>query len=317
MENLDGSIHRYTDIDQLLQQEKDIQCVVIASPNKFHKEQVIKSAQAGKHIICEKPIAMSVADLDEMQQVAQENKVILTAHQNRRFDKDYQTVKSVYDQGLLGETFLIKSTLYGYNGNMHDWHVWKSEGGGMMFDWGVHLIDQMLDMIKSPLKSVFADVRNVINFEVDDYYKIILRFANKVTAEIELGTYMLSDQPGWFPRHWYAYGNKGSMYVDKFEPEGKIIRTTRLMTDVKNEAGQYCGPTRSFGLPDEGLLVTENLPSVQCEAKDFYINFIQAFKGETDILVKPHEMRRVLEVMEAAWKSAETMNSVAMEEVRS
>lgn len=313
LEGLDESIARYTDFDEMVANE-DLFGVVIASPNKVHKQQAIAAANAGLHVLCEKPAAMSVGDFDKMAEAARRNGVLFTVHQQRRFDRDFQTVKQAYERGLLGGMFLIQSQMYGFNGNMHDWHVYKSEGGGMMFDWGVHLIDQMLYMIDSPLRSVYADVRNVINAEVDDYFKIILRFENRMTAEIELGTYMLSDKPGWFPRHWRAFGDKGSLYIDGLdEPQGKIVRTTRLLTDVKNEAGQYCGPTRSFGEPDEGLLVTEPLPAATTEARDYYVNFIKALKGEAELLVKPEQVRRVLQVMEAAHVSAETMRSVTMD----
>ena len=65
----------------------------------------------------------------------------------------------------------------------------------MLYDWGVHLLDQMLWMMPgAKIKQVFADVRNVINLEVDDYFKIILRMDNGITAEVELGTYLLTDK---------------------------------------------------------------------------------------------------------------------------
>lgn len=309
---LDINIRRYADIDSLLADD-EIDAVVIATPNKYHRDHAIKAARAGKHIICEKPVAMSVKDFDEILRASEDNHVILTSHLQRRFDKDFQTIKCAYERGLVGDPYLVKSMMFGYNGNMHDWHVHISEGGGMLFDWGVHLVDQILYMIDSPLKSIYADVRNIINYEVDDYYKIILRFENWVTAEIELGTYMLSDKPGWFPRHWHMFGNMGSMYVDNFEPEGKIVRTTGLLTDVTDTEGRYCGPTRSFGFPDEGLIITEDIPFVSTDATDYYRNFVSTMEGDEDILVKPREMRRVLSVIEAVWESARTMQSVAFE----
>ena len=312
LNKFDGKIKCYTDIDSLLS-DTGVDGVIIATPNKYHKEHVIKAAKAGKHIICEKPIAMSVADFDEMLRTAEANNVVLTAHQQRRFDRDFRAVKYVYDKYSLGNIYLIKSMMYGYNGNMHDWHVWKSEGGGMLLDWGVHLIDQILYMVKSPLRSVYADIRAVINFEVDDYYKIILRFENMLTAEIELGTYMLSDKPDWFPRHWQMFGDKGSLYIDGLdEPQGKIVRTTKLLTDITNEANQYCGPTRSFGRPEEGLIITENLPQVSYSARDYFVNFINAMKGNEELLVKPEQLRTVLSVMEAVRESGKTMNSIRL-----
>lgn len=296
--------------------DADIDGVIIATNNNQHKDLVIKAAKARKHIICEKPVALSVLELDEMTEEVEKAGVMFTVHQQRRFDKDFRTVKEIYDKGLIGEVYTIQSSLYGFNGNMHDWHIHKSEGGGMLYDWGVHLIDQMLFMVGSKLKTVYADVRNVINKEVDDYFKIILRFENGVTGEIEIGTYFLSDKENWFERHWYMGGNKGSMYCDKFDPEGKIIRTTELLENVAGEQEKSTvsyGPTRSFGIPKPGLIITEEIPKVDTEQIDYFKNYFKAMRGEEEFLVKIKEVRRVLAVMEACWESARTKRSVDFE----
>ncbi len=310
LQSVAEGILRYTNADDLIANQ-NIDVVVIATPNKTHKELVIKAAKAGKHIICEKPIAMSLPDFEEMAAAAEKAGVILTSHHQRRFDKDFSMLKKVYDEHALGDVFLIKSCMYGFNGNMHDWHVYKSEGGGMLLDWGVHLLDQFLYLVDSKLVTVYADIRNVVNFEVDDYLKIILRFENNVTAEIELGTYMLSDKEGWFPRHMYMFGKSGSLYTDRLEEAtGKIIRTTRLLTDVHDPTGHYSGPTRSFGDPAEGLLTAEELPEAAANAREYYVNFIKAFKGEEEFLVTIPQLRRLLKVMEATRISSETKRSV-------
>lgn len=305
----------YDNADALFE-EADIDGVIISANNNQHKELVIKAARAGKHIICEKPAAMSVAELDEMIEETEKAGVTFTVHQQRRFDKDFRCIKECYDKKMVGNIYTIQSSLYGYNGNMHDWHVYKAEGGGMLYDWGVHLIDQILYMVDSRLVSVYADVRNVVNKEVDDYFKILLGFENMVTAEIELGTYFLSDRKDWFERHWYVGGNKGSMYADKFNPEGKLVRTTRLLENVNEEqdksAASY-GPTRSFGVPEPGLIVTEEIPQVDCEQIDYFKNYFKAMKGEEEFLVKIPEVRRVLAVMEACRESARTMRSIDFE----
>lgn len=305
----------YDNIDQMLA-AVPLDGVIIAANNNRHKELVIKAAKAGLHIICEKPAAMSVEELDEMTAAADEAGVTFTVHQQRRYDKDFRSVKECYDNRLVGDIYTIKSSLYGYNGNMHDWHIYKSEGGGMLYDWGGHLIDQILYMVESRLVSVYADIRNVINKEVDDYFKILLRFENQVTAEIELGTYFLSDKKDWFERHWFVGGNKGSMHLDKFDPQGSIVRTTKLLENVNEEqdkSAKSYGPTRSFGIPEPGLIVTEDIPHTTYEQSDYFVNYFKALNGEEEFLVKMAEVRRVLAVMEACWKSAETMRSVDFE----
>lgn len=305
----------YASAEELFSKEA-LDGVVISANNNQHKDLALQAAKAGVHILMEKPAAMSVAELDEITEAVKTAGVTFTVHQQRRFDKDFQCVKACYDQHLVGEIYTIQSSLYGYNGNMHDWHVYKTEGGGMLYDWGVHLIDQILYLVDSRLVTVFADVRNVINKEVDDYFKILLRFENGVTAEIELGTYFLSDRKDWFERHWFVGGNKGSMYADKFDPQGKIVRTTQLLENVAKDqdksAASY-GPTRSFGVPKPGLIATEELPSVDCEQRDFFVNYVKALNGEEDFLVKIPEVRRVLAVMEACRESARTMSSIAFE----
>lgn len=266
LEDVQEGIKRYASNDELMH-DPEVDVVLIAANNNQHYDLVVQAAKAGKDIICEKPVAMTTEELDGMIAVTKECGVKFTVHHQRRLDPDFRTMKAVFDQGSLGKVYSIKSGLYGFNGNMHDWHVYKKEGGGMLYDWGVHLLDQILWMMPgAKIKSVYADLRNVINFEVDDYFKILMRFDNGIMAEVELGTYYLTDKmhDKWFERHWMIGGNQGSAYVDGFEPEGKIVRTTHLLQNVSGQRTMTAaGPTRSFGPPAEGTIVTEPLPTVK------------------------------------------------------
>lgn len=316
LEDVAPGLKRYTSNEELLA-DPEVQVVIIAANNNQHHKLVCQAARAGKDILCEKPVAMTVEELDDMVKVVKECGVKFTVHHQRRFDPDFRTIKEVYDSGTLGDVYKIKTGLYGFNGNMHDWHIYRSEGGGMLYDWGVHLLDQMLWMMPGvKIKQVFADVRNVINAEVDDYFKILLRMDNGIMAEVELGTYLLTDKQHdkWFERHWLISGNKGSAYVDGFEPEGKIARTTHLLTNVGGHRTMTAaGPTRSFGPPPEGTIVTEPLPQVDTCHQDYFRNYIKAWHGEEDFLVKIPETRRVLALMEAARESARSGRSVDFE----
>lgn len=253
-----------------------------------------------------------------MVRVTKECGVKFTVHHQRRFDPDFRTAKAVYDSGTLGDVYTIQSKLYGFNGNMHDWHVYIAEGGGMLYDWGVHLLDQMLWMMPgAKIKSVFADIRNVINFEVDDYFKILMRFDNNITAEVELGIYFLTDKvhDKWFERHWFLGGNKGSAYIDGFGPEGKIVRTDGLLQNVGGQRTMtVAGPTRSFGPPPEGKILTEPLPEVNTCHQNYFENYIRAYHGEEDFLVKIPETRRVLALMDAVRESGRTGKPIDFED---
>lgn len=301
-------VETYATLDEMLE-KADINVVMVSTPNPSHPEMVEKAARAKKHVICEKPAAMSVAAFDEMVEVCRENGVMFTVHQQRRWDKDYRIMKEVYDKQMVGDMYVIKSELYGVNGNMHDWHIYPEMGGGMLYDWGVHLIDQMLDMVKSKVVSVYADVQNVINENVDDYFNILMKFENGVTAEIELGTYYLTPK-----RAWFIGGNKGSAMIDGFAGEGKIVRTAHLLENVPGKITMTAaGPTRSFGPPEPGLLIDEPLPKVNVDHRNYFEHYIKAFNKEEEIIVKPEQVRRVLCLMDAVRESARTGKAIEFE----
>lgn len=305
LEDAPEGVETYNSIEEMLE-KADINVVMISTPNPSHPEMVEKAAKAGKHVICEKPAAMSVAEFDRMVEVTKENNVLFTIHQQRRWDKDYRIMKEVYDKQMVGDVFVIKSQLYGFNGNMHDWHVYPEMGGGMLYDWGVHLIDQILYMVDSEITSIYADLRNVINEKVDDYFNILIKFKNGITAEIELGTYYLTPK-----RAWFIGGNKGSAMIDGWDGEGKIVRTSHLLENVPGKITMTAaGPTRSFGPAAPGLLTDEPLPEVNVAQRDYFVHFLKAFNGEEEIIVRPDQVRRVLCVMDAIRESAKTGQAI-------
>ena len=266
----------YTQMEDLIA-DPGVDAVIVSVPNNIHLETVSKAAKAGKDILCEKPAALSVREFDQMMEVVKAYGVKFTVHQQRRWDSDFRTAKKVYDDGGLGDVYTVQTKLYGFNGNMHDWHV--------------------------------------INKEVDDYFKIILHFENGVTGEVELGTYFLSDKETWFERHWFIGGNRGSMYADGFHPKGEIVRTTRLLTNVPGEITMTAGgPTRSFGPPEPGVITLEELPEVNTEQIMYFDNFIKGLWGEEEFIVKPEEVRRILALMEKVRESARTKQSVSFKD---
>lgn len=310
----DESVTVYEKIEDLLKDER-VETVINALPNNIHKESVILSAEYKKDILCEKPVALNLQDLDEMLLAVEENDVKFTVHQQRRYDIDYRSAKEVLDSNELGDVFTIQSKLYGFNGNMHDWHVYPEMGGGMLYDWGVHLIDQILWMVDEPVISVYADLRNVINEQVDDYFKILLKFADGKFAEIELGTYFLSDKKDWFERHWFIGGNKGSYYTDGFYPKGKTVKTARLLENVPDKITMTAaGPTRSFGPPADDLLITEDVEVATTNHQMFFDNYYDAIIHHEEFLVKKEEVYKVLEVMKAVQESAAENKVVYLKE---
>ncbi|WP_160689586.1 Gfo/Idh/MocA family oxidoreductase [Clostridium sp. C2-6-12] len=296
----------YKSADELLA-DSEVNTVILTVPNHLHKEMCLKAAEAGKNVITEKPAAMNVAELDEMEAACKKAGVFFTAHQNRRWDRDMLIVKKAYDEGLLGNIFTIESKLHSGNGYMHEWHLYKKYGGGMIYDWGVHLIDQALFMMPGvKIKSIYADIKNVLHEEVDDYFKIILKMENGITFHLELSTYILEYQP-----RWLVAGDKGTIIVKTFGCDGAIYRTGDMLKKLPPQITEtVAGPTRQFAPVPPGGIVEEPLPQVETDWVDFYTNVQGALDGTEESKIKISEVRRVLSVMEAAWESSRTNKAI-------
>ena len=300
----------YKTAEELLSDPK-VNTVILTVPNYLHKEMCIKAAKAGKNVITEKPAAMNVQELDEMESACKEAGVFFTSHQNRRWDKDMLIVKKAYEQKLLGNLFTIESKLHSGNGYMHEWHIYKKYGGGMIYDWGVHLIDQILFMMpEAKITSIYADIKNVLYEEVDDYFKIIMKMDNGITAHIELSTYILEYQP-----RWLVAGDKGTLVIKNFGCEGAVYRTGKMLEKLPPQITETeAGPTRQFAPVPPGGIITEELPQVETDWVDFYCNVDDVLNHRAESKIKISEVRRVLSVMEAAWQSAKTGKAILFEQ---
>jgi predicted dehydrogenase len=305
----ENGLRAYSALDEFLA-DKDINTVLVATPNHVHKELAVASMDAGKNVIVEKPVALSVAELDEMIAASEKNHVLFTVHQNRRWDKDYRVMRKAVEDGLLGDVYTIESRVHGSGGTMYGWRAYKKYGGGMLYDWGVHLIDQILYMMPTKVESVYARLFSIANPDVDDYFKVLLNFGSSLTAQIEVGTMCMESLPRWF-----VCGNRGALHIDDFEVKsGSITRLNKLADEVTAEViDTPSGPTRLFApRPDDATDHLE-LPDVKTNWTEFYENVRDVIDGKAELIVKPLEVRYTMSVIEAAFKSHETGQAVKME----
>lgn len=291
-------INTYESLDAMLA-DKDIDIVLCAVPNDCHKEIVIKTLKAGKNAVCEKPVAMSSAELSEMIEVANQTGKLFVVHQNRRWDEDYLTMKNIYDQKLLGEVFNIESRVHGSRGIPGDWRGEKEHGGGMMLDWGVHIIDQMLLMVPEKIKKVYCTVDHVTNEAVDDGFRLILTFENGKTALLEVGTSNFIDLP-----RWYMLGADGTAVINDWNLNGKMVRITNWDKNDAVPIKTAAGLTKTMAPRTEDTIKTEDLPVVHADIRDFYRNVMDTIAGKSKILITHDQLLRVMRLMETAFESA-------------
>lgn len=136
-----GVTHLYTDKDEMLKQE-ELDAVSICTWNNQHAPCAIAALKAGKHVLCEKPMATSAKDAEKMKKASEESGKLLMIGFVRRFGNDCKIVRDFIKQDYLGEVYYAKATYLRRNGNPGGWFGDKSRsGGGPLIDLGVHVID--------------------------------------------------------------------------------------------------------------------------------------------------------------------------------
>jgi scyllo-inositol 2-dehydrogenase (NADP+) len=300
-------LRAYESAEGLLADE-DVNFVLVATPNQVHKELAIAALRAGKHVMVEKPATLSVADWDEMVRESEKAGKILTVHQNRRWDKDYLTMRKIVESGELGRVYSIESRVFGSGGAMFGWRAFKEFGGGMLLDWGVHLVDQLMNMYPGKkVKSVYARLMFVMKQEVDDYDKLMLTLEDGTTLQVEICTYAFRTLPRWF-----VIGDGGTLTIQEFEcGEGGYTvprhTTAQIAPIVVMTAA---GPTRMMAPRPPESREDFPLPQVQCDWTELYGNLIDVMNGRAGLIVTPASVRRVLQVLEALFRSAQEHRSL-------
>ncbi|SHK26661.1 Predicted dehydrogenase [Anaerocolumna jejuensis DSM 15929] len=299
---LSHGLYVYGSLEELLE-DREIDLVTIATPNDSHKDYAIALLKAGKNVICEKPVTMNVSQLEEIMETAEKSGKIFSIHQNRRWDKDFVIIKTLLDQGELGRPYFIESRVQGSRRAMYGWRGHKTNGGGMVLDWGVHLLDQLLNLIDSPVVSVDAHLFSLYSDEVDDNIKIFLRFENKVSALCEMSTNCLINHP-----RWHISCTDGTAVIEDWSCKGKIVKlkADSQMSWSEDIVYTEAGPTRTMAPRPEYTTNILELPEVQTDWSDYYKNIVNVMEGKAELIVKPQQALRVMKVIEKVFESEET-----------
>lgn len=291
-------------LEKFLKQDLDL--ILIATPNDVHVELAKAALAAGKHVMLEKPAAMNAAEFEGAMRCAKEAGKLLTVHQNRRWDVDYRVVKEVIGSGDIGAVTGIESKVLGERGVCFGWRADPKAGGGMLYDWAVHLLDQYLQLFEGhKVTRVSARLLSILTPAVDDFDDIELIFDNGVSAKVVISTFALQKQPRWF-----VYGDRGTLKLDDFS--GKAGGMARIRQGISgfDRVTDTMGPTRTMAPLKPEQVEILALPEISEEPLEYHRNLRDAVTGKEKLYVAPEETLRVMKVMDAAFESARLGQSV-------
>ncbi len=300
-----NGIHVFETLDEIIA-DKEIELVTVAVPNDAHEEIVTALLCGGKNVICEKPVALSLESLERMIDAAKANGRIFSVHQNRRFDVDYLAMKALKESGEIGDVVSIESRIHGSRGIPSDWRGEKERGGGMLYDWGVHLIDQILMILGfDTVKSVRCDFEHTTNFEVDDGFFMDITFDGGARAHIETCTFNFIAMP-----RFYMRATKGSAMIKDWREPAHVVKCKYWHENDVLPVQTAAGLTKTMAPRDSVTVDEYDAPRPESDVHDYYRNFCATIDGKATQLVTHDQMRAVLRVIAAGFESAETGKTV-------
>ena len=209
----------YGSYDELLA-DPEVEAVYVPLPNDIHKKWVIEALRHGKHVLCEKPLAMNVREVEEMFAAAEENNVLLMEAYAYLHSPYVASLKKDVASGIIGDVDYV-DTAFVTQGYTEDFRLHKEFGGGAMYDLGCYCTTMILSLIDSEPDFVKASAE-FSDEGVDLSTAAIIRFKNGARASFQVGMILDQTSNSRFDR-LYVHGSKGSIRSDvEYNQEGEV-----------------------------------------------------------------------------------------------
>lgn len=279
-------------LEELLQTDVDL--VVILTPNQLHFPQAKSALLAGKHVVVDKPFTVTSAEARELAGLAEEQDLLLSVFQNRRWDGDFLTVKELLQEKTLGKLVEFESRFDRFRPQTKGgWREEAKPGSGILYDLCSHLADQAVQLFGLPRK-IWADIRvQREGAQIDDFFEVVadypeLRVTLKATclAAEKRVRFLLRGTEGAYLKHGL------DSQEDRLKAEGAIVREDW----GKEPEGQW------------GSLYVDNdarpSPTINGDYPAFYADIVGALEEGREPLVTANQAADVILFLELAEKSS-------------
>lgn len=317
------SIKHHTSVDPLFQ-DPAVDVVVITTPPNTHFELALSALRSGKHVLTEKPFVPTSHEAFELAALAREKNLALCVYQNRRWDFDFLTVKKLISDGTLGRLLEFETHFDRFRPEKPS--TWKGSltmdsGGGVMYDLGTHLLDQVFVLFGVPtsVSAKFVNQREgrLVSGvggpdEEPDSITALLSYAKTgLLVHIRMAVISIETKQARF----WVRGTKGSYHKTGLDPQEDQLRAGMQVSDPSfghedaSRAGRLCLAREG------GSVVEEAMPPVEPET---YLRFYELFANsvrtgkEADVPVPASQAVHVLRIIEAIRESARTGKDVSV-----
>lgn len=298
----------YPDVSTLLQ-DNEIELVIVTSPNTTHFEYAQQAILAKKHVVVEKPFTNTSQEADELISLAKEHGVLLTVYQNRRWDNDFLTVRSLLAANAVGNLSTFESHYDRYRPEVQNrWREQDLPGSGMLYDLGAHLIDQALTLFGKP-NTIWADLQKErAGSQVVDYFHLVLGY-DSVKVILHSGSLVREQGP-----RFILHGDKGSFFKYGLDSQEDQLKAGGKPGDAgwgEDDPAKYGQLTTELG----GLVVKGSVQTLTGRYEAFYQQLAQAIQtGDPDAVpVRAEDARDTIHIIELAVRSHQEKRTVEVE----
>lgn len=287
----------YSNIDDLVA-DPDVEIVCIATRSCDHFEHGVKALRAGKDLLMEKPMGLTLKQAEDLFATAKaEGRKIYVRH-NRRFEAVFNEVKNVIESGVLGNVYEINISQGSFQ-HRDDWQTISEFGGGQLLNWGPHIIDHSLRLLGSPLKNITGELKQVTaGGDCEDH--VIIHYESEAGRTVNMcisGGMALNAG-----RKFSVYGDRGAMLCDDFNIKLRYINPEQEIPPVVSDPGT---PGASFGAsgtfasaaPIDWIEKEYKLPGEDLTV--IWDCMYESYRGGADYPIKEHEALEVMQVAEA------------------
>ena len=297
-------------LEEMLEDPAITLCVV-ATPNQAHRSLAEQCLKAGRHVVVDKPLALSSADAKALAELAAERGLILSAYHNRRWDGDFCTVRGVLASGRLGRPLHLVSHFdrYRLEPRLEAWRESGEAGGGVLFDLGPHLIDQALALFGTP-KTIWADVRLSRDHAiVDDSFDILLTYDGDAAKgdgspggdlrglRVWLCATLAAASAG---ARFTLHGTLGSYEKWGLDPQESALKEGQTFST----AGFGSEPPNAWGVLTLPNAAPEPVPTMRGDYRGYYANVRDAILGVAPLEVTVRDAWCVARLIEQARESS-------------
>lgn len=276
-------IETYPTLDEMLEHSQ-VDLVVLITPHNTHAPLALKCLEAGRHVVSEKPLAITTEEVDAMIAAAQKSDVMISAYHNRHWDgRVLQAVELVKNQKVIGDVIRIECHMNGYAKPGDWWRSSRSVSGGILYDWGVHLLEYSLQLIDAPLTEVsglahrgFWGPQTTWKDDAnEDEGFLLARFGSSQWLTLSISSIDSKGKDGWLE----ITGTRGTLVLD----------------------GEYS----QLYTHGEGGAKSEKLENPADEGQKYYDNVRDHLVSGAPLIISGEWARRPIHILDLAAKSAE------------